>query len=79
LATIIRGEGEAEAAALIAKALEQGPGIVELRKLEAAREIAEILSSSPNVSYLPKEVNVLLSSALTSDSQNNSFSKRSNK
>jgi prohibitin 1 len=78
LATIIRGEGEAEAAALIAKALEQGPGIVELRKLEAAREIAEILSTSPNVSYLPKEVNVLLSSALTSDSNNSgSFSKRS--
>eukprot|EP01080_Neovahlkampfia_damariscottae_P007591 gene7591-11914_t len=68
LATIIKGEGEAEAAALIAKALDQGPGFIELRKLQAAKEIAQTLSTSSNVTYLPKDVNLLLNSAMTQSS-----------
>ena len=48
---MIRAEGESEAARLITQA--SGASFIELRRLEAAREIAETLSSSPNVSYVP--------------------------
>jgi len=58
-AAIIRAEGEAEAAKLIGQAM-QGPGFIELRRLEASREIAETLSRSRNVTYLPNDGNVLL-------------------
>jgi prohibitin 1 len=37
-----------------------GDGLIELRKLEAAEEIAELLASSKNVAYLPKEINPLI-------------------
>jgi len=59
-AAIIRAEGEAEAARLIEEAIKAGPGFIELRKIEAAREIAETLSRSRNVTYLPKGGNILL-------------------
>jgi len=59
-ASIIRAEGEAEAARLIQEALRGGPGFLELRRLEAAREIAETLSRSRNVVYLPKGSSMLL-------------------
>lgn len=39
---------------------EAGEGLVELRKLEAAEEIAERLSRSRNVAYLPHGQNMLL-------------------
>jgi prohibitin 1 len=52
-AAIIRAQGESEAAALIAAAIRSGQGFVELRKIEAARDIAETLSKSKNVIYLP--------------------------
>lgn len=61
-ATVIRAEGDAEAASLIATALaEGGDGLVELRKIEAAEDIAYQLSQSPNVVYLPEKQNTLLS------------------
>jgi len=53
-AAIIRASGEAEAAKLIGVAMEGGTGFIELRKIEAAREIADILSRSRNVSYIPQ-------------------------
>jgi prohibitin 1 len=37
-----------------------GEGLVELRKMEAAEDIAYQLSQSPNVAYLPQNQNVLL-------------------
>ena len=37
-----------------------GEGLVELRKLEAAEEIAHVMSKSRNISYLPGGQNVLL-------------------
>ncbi len=52
-AAIIRAEGESEAAAMIAKAMNNGTGFLELRKIEAAKDIAETLSKSRNVIYLP--------------------------
>jgi prohibitin 1 len=63
LAAIIRAEGDATAADLISKSIvKAGQGLVELRKIEAAKEIAGTLSSSRNVTYLPggKGSNILL-------------------
>ncbi|TPX37160.1 hypothetical protein SmJEL517_g00898 [Synchytrium microbalum] len=54
LAAIIRAEGEAQAADLIGQALTRaGQGHVELRRIEASKEIATQLSQSRNVTYLP--------------------------
>jgi len=58
-AAIIKAEAEAEAAQLISAAMASGPAFIELRRIEAAREIAETLSSSKNVTYLPASANVL--------------------
>lgn len=53
-AAITLAEGEAEAAALISKAVAlAGNGLIEMRRIEAAREVAKTMSSSPNVTYLP--------------------------
>jgi prohibitin 1 len=52
-AAVIRATGESEAAAMISKAMDSGTGFLELRKIEAAREIADVLSKSRNVIYLP--------------------------
>lgn len=61
MAAVIRAEGESQAANLISKAMHKsGPGFVELRRIEAAREIAATLSSSKNVTYLPGQQNMLL-------------------
>ena len=53
-AAIVRAEGEAQAARLISESIEKyGRGLIDLRSIEAAKEIAGTLSSSANVSYLP--------------------------
>jgi len=52
-ANVIRAEGEAEAAQLVSEALIASPALVELRRLETAKEIADTLSRSRNVTYLP--------------------------
>jgi len=59
-ANIIKAEGEAEAANLIILAMKDNKGFIELRRIEAAREIAENLSRTRNVTYLPKGGSVLL-------------------
>ena len=60
-ASIISAEGDSEAASMLSKAFQNvGDGLIELRKLEAAEEIAETLAKSPNVTYLPGGQNVLL-------------------
>ncbi|EDL15653.1 prohibitin-like [Mus musculus] len=54
VAAIISAEGDAKAAELIANSLATaGDGLIELRKLEAAEDIAYQLSRSQNVTYLP--------------------------
>eukprot|EP00927_Polykrikos_kofoidii_P006185 TRINITY_DN1250_c0_g2_i1.p1 TRINITY_DN1250_c0_g2~~TRINITY_DN1250_c0_g2_i1.p1 ORF type:complete len:305 (-),score=67.63 TRINITY_DN1250_c0_g2_i1:80-931(-) len=61
LATIIRSEGEAEAAAMISAALKvHGTGLIEVRRIDSAKDIAESLSKSPNVMYLPSGQSMLL-------------------
>jgi len=52
-AAIIRAEGESDAARVVSSALEKSPALVELRRIEAAKDIADTLSRSRNVTYLP--------------------------
>ena len=53
-AAIISSSGDSQAAELLSKAFEEaGDGLIELRRLEAAEEIASTLSKSRNVAYLP--------------------------
>lgn len=59
---VITAEGDSEGAKLLAIAFrEAGEGLVELRKLEAAEDIAYQLSISRNVTYLPQGQQTLLS------------------
>jgi len=63
-ATVICSEGEAEAAKMISEALkEHGGGLIEVRRIDAAKDIAEALSKSPNVMYLPQGQQMLLNVA----------------
>lgn len=58
---ILRAEGEAESAKAIGKALTGGGAFLDLRRVEAAREIASILSKSANRAFLPSETLMLSS------------------
>jgi len=49
---IIKAQGEAQSAKLIGAAIQDNPGFIQLRKLEAAREIAGTLSKSSNRLFL---------------------------
>lgn len=61
IAAVVRAEGESTAAQLISDAMSQsGDGLLQLRRIEAAKEIASTLSRSRNIVYLPKGSNVLL-------------------
>ncbi|CAG2237651.1 PHB1 [Mytilus edulis] len=61
-AAVITAEGDSEGAKLLALAFrEAGEGLVELRKLEAAEDIAYQLSGSRNITYLPSGQQTLLS------------------
>ncbi|KAL7079832.1 hypothetical protein ACQ4LE_000383 [Meloidogyne hapla] len=62
LAAITTAEGDAQASTMLAQVFSQvGDGLIELRKLEAAEEIAELLANSKNVTYLPKDIKPLIS------------------
>jgi len=49
---IVKAEGEAKSAEMIGEAVKNNPGFLELRKIEAAREIASTLAISGNKLYL---------------------------
>ncbi|KAL3313916.1 Prohibitin-1, subunit of the prohibitin complex (Phb1p-Phb2p) [Cichlidogyrus casuarinus] len=60
-ATVISAEGDSEAAQLISKALgSSGEGLVELRRIETAEDVAHLLSKNRNIVYLPDGQNALL-------------------
>ena len=60
-AAIIRAEGESESARLISEATKAaGGGMIELRRIEAAKDVASTLSKSGNVVYLPSGNQMLL-------------------
>lgn len=59
-ASVVRAEGEAEAASLITRALDKaGDGLLTVRRIEASQDIARTLSHARNVTYLPHGNNVL--------------------
>ena len=61
-ASVISAEGDTEAANLLAKAFaEAGEGLVELRRIETAEDVADNLSQSRSVVYLPQGQQTLLS------------------
>mmetsp|Transcript_19747 Transcript_19747/g.29369 ORF Transcript_19747/g.29369 Transcript_19747/m.29369 type:complete len:287 (-) Transcript_19747:221-1081(-) len=54
MAVVTRAEGEAEAASIITKAMEKnGNAIIEVRRIDASKEIAGKLANSRNITYLP--------------------------
>ncbi|KAF4554901.1 Prohibitin-1 [Elsinoe fawcettii] len=53
-ANVIRAEGEAEAADIISKAVaKSGDGLIQIRRIETQKELAQSLANNPNVTYLP--------------------------
>ncbi|MDJ0625180.1 MAG: SPFH domain-containing protein [Candidatus Caenarcaniphilales bacterium] len=52
-AAIVKARGEAEAARIINEASRSSPAFIELRRIEAQKDIAATLARSSNVTYLP--------------------------
>ena len=53
-ARIIRAEGESEAATLISEAMKRhGDGYLEVRRIDASKDVAGMLAKSRSVTYLP--------------------------
>lgn len=60
-AQIIRSEAEAESAKLINNAVKNfGAAQIEIKRLEAAKIIAELMARNPNISFVPDNSNNLL-------------------
>ncbi|ONH65723.1 Prohibitin-2 [Cyberlindnera fabianii] len=57
--TIVKAQGEAKSAELIGEAIKKSKDYVELKRLDTAREIAQILSNSPNRIILDNEALLL--------------------
>jgi len=49
---ITKARGEAESAILIGQSVKKNPGFMKLRRIDAARDIADIVSNSGNKVYL---------------------------
>ncbi|VDP53851.1 unnamed protein product [Schistosoma curassoni] len=61
LAAIISAEGDSEAATLLSKSFgSSGEGLIELRRIEAAEDIAYQLSKNRNITYIPDGQHTLL-------------------
>jgi prohibitin 1 len=55
-ANVIRAEGEAEAAKIINKAITRsGSGLIEVRRIDTAKDVALTLARARNITYLPKQ------------------------
>ncbi|KAJ3113953.1 hypothetical protein HDU96_002691 [Phlyctochytrium bullatum] len=52
---IVKAEGEAKSAELIGEAIKNKPGFLELRKIEAAQQIAGTVASSSNKLYIDSD------------------------
>lgn len=53
---IIRAEGDAESARMISEAIQSNPYYLELKTIEAARDIAHSLANSQNKVYLSSDM-----------------------
>jgi len=65
--TIIKAEGEARSAEMIGNAIKRNPGYIELRQLDAAKEIGKIVSAGSNRVFLDAD-SLLLNITQTSQS-----------
>merc|ERR1712087_557652 len=64
-AEIIKAEGKAEAAKLISDAVSQyGSAVIELKKIEASETIARNLTKSPNISFVPSNMSMLMTTGI---------------
>ncbi|KAF2858207.1 prohibitin-1 [Piedraia hortae CBS 480.64] len=53
-ANVIRAEGESEAAEVISRAVARsGDGLIQIRRIETQKDVAQMLANNPNVTYLP--------------------------
>ena len=73
---ITKAKGEAESAELIGKAVQRNPGFMSLRRIDAARDIADIVSQSGNKVYLNADTLLL---NLLGDQADEKFSKSAGK
>lgn len=52
-ASVIRAEGESEAADTIGRAVgRSGDGLIMIRRIETQKEIAQTMAENPNITYL---------------------------
>lgn len=51
-AIVIKAEGEAKSAELIGNAIKENPAFIQLRRIDAAREVASVITQSPNKIFL---------------------------
>lgn len=52
-ASVIRAEGEADAAETISRAVaKSGDGLIMIRRIETQKEIAQTMADNPNITYL---------------------------
>lgn len=66
---IIRAEGEAQSAKMIGEAMKSSPGFIQLRRIEAAREIATTIQRSQNRVYLDADTLQLNLGAVESEQE----------
>lgn len=52
---IVKAQGEAKAAELVGKAIQNNPGFIKLRKIETAKEIANTVARSQNKVYISSD------------------------
>lgn len=57
--TIVRAQGEAQAAEMIGRAIVNNPGFLDLRRIENARDIAATIATSNNRVFLDAETLLL--------------------
>lgn len=57
--TIIKAMGESKSAELIGKAVSDNPAYIELRRIDAAKDIAHVISQSPNRLYMSGDMLLL--------------------
>jgi prohibitin 2 len=57
--TIIRAEGEAQSAKLIGQSIKNNPAFIQLRRIDTARDISEVISKSANNVYLTSDTLLL--------------------
>jgi prohibitin 2 len=72
---VIKSKGEAESAKLIGNSIKNNPGFIQLRRIEAAKDIAEVVNKSPNKLFLSAD-SLMLNVMNSDDGYDQKFGKR---